>query len=253
VSGETSREVASAILRVMGEEPASRMRAYWNERARLNAPWYVDTSLDYHHPDMDLFFASGESIVAEALDGAPAVPAHHRLAVEIGSGLGRLCKPLAERFEEVIGLDISPEMVERARELVEHPHIQFRVSSGSDLDNVADASADLVLSFTVFQHISDRRIIATYVHEIGRILAPGGVAAFQWNSGRHPRLWHLRGRFVRAQERFAGSSRHGTNEAGFLGSRVPVPTMRAWLRDAGLELIETRGDGSLWTWAWATK
>jgi len=237
----------------MEPDSTARMRTYWNERARRNAPWYVDTSLDYDRPDMDVFFTSGESIVVEALDGAPVAPTHHRLAIEIGSGLGRLCRALADRFDAVLGLDISPEMVRQAQELVNHPRIQFQVSSGVGLDGVADASVDLVLSFTVFQHIPDREVIATYIREIGRVLAPGGLAAFQWNSGRHPHLWILRGRVVRAWERLAGKNQRDTNEAEFLGSQVPVSTMRIWLRDAGLELIETRGDGSLWTWAWATR
>jgi hypothetical protein len=29
------------------------MRAYWDDAARRNAAWCVDTSLDFHHPDME--------------------------------------------------------------------------------------------------------------------------------------------------------------------------------------------------------
>src|SRR5438093_9964969 len=90
------------------------MRTYWDEAARTNAAWYVDTSLEYDHPDMERFFSTGRRIVSEALDGSPVAPPGYSTAVEIGSGLGRVCLALADRFERAIGVDISPEMVQRA-------------------------------------------------------------------------------------------------------------------------------------------
>ncbi|MFA5785654.1 MAG: hypothetical protein WDA71_01490 [Actinomycetota bacterium] len=82
------------------------MRAYWDERARVNAVWYVDTSLDFDHPDLERFFETGRRIVSEALDHAPIAPPGSSLAVEIGSGLGRVCLALTERFSRVIGVDV---------------------------------------------------------------------------------------------------------------------------------------------------
>jgi hypothetical protein len=35
------------------------MRNFWDEAARTNAVWYVDTSLDFNHPDMESFFSMG--------------------------------------------------------------------------------------------------------------------------------------------------------------------------------------------------
>src|SRR5882762_2278633 len=71
----------------MRRSPGRRMRDYWDERACTNAAWYVDTSIDFAEPDMDRFFATGETIVGEALDGAPASPPAYGVAVEIGAGL----------------------------------------------------------------------------------------------------------------------------------------------------------------------
>ncbi len=99
----------------MPQPETSGMRDYWNEHARQNAAWYVDTSVDYENPDRDRFFETGRVIVSEALDHAPVpLRAERGLAVEIGSGLGRICLALADRFDRVVGLDISREMLDRA-------------------------------------------------------------------------------------------------------------------------------------------
>jgi SAM-dependent methyltransferase len=228
------------------------MREYWDERARTNAAWYVDTTVDFANPDMDAFFATGARVVAEALDGAPASPAGRALAVELGAGLGRICAALATRFDRVVGLDVSPEMVDRARRLV--PSVTFEVNDGVSLQPVGDGSADLVLSFTVLQHIPSTAVIRGYLLEAGRVLKPGGVLAFQWNNLPGARRWHAR-RVVLAALQRTGLHRetHGRNAAEFLGSRVPLPAIESALDAAGLELVGTRGSGTLFAWAWAVK
>jgi SAM-dependent methyltransferase len=230
------------------------MRAYWDERARQNAAWYVDTDISYDDPDMDRFFETGRIVAAAAFDDAPVRPRRTELAVEIGAGLGRICLALADRFDRVVGVDISPEMVERARALVTAPNVTFAVGSGSTLDGVETATADLVVSFTVFQHIPDVSVIEDYIAEAGRVLRPGGVFAFQWNNTPGSRRWALR-RAALAQLQRLGlwRERHDRHAAEFLGSRVPLTVIDRALRSGGLELVDTRDPGQLFTWAWARR
>src|SRR3954465_15768526 len=95
---------------LVGRDTA-KMREYWEERAKLNPAFYVDTSLDYDNPDMEQFLETGRRVVRIALDDPPAVaPAQLRSAVEIGCGMGRICLALRERFDAVVGYDISAEM-----------------------------------------------------------------------------------------------------------------------------------------------
>src|SRR5437764_15432079 len=101
------------------------MREFWDARARENAAWYVDTSLAYDDPDMDRFFETGEAIVADALDDAPVLPEGRGLAVAVGSGLGRVCKALAGRFDRVVGVDISPQMDAKGAALRRIPHVSL--------------------------------------------------------------------------------------------------------------------------------
>jgi SAM-dependent methyltransferase len=230
------------------------MRTYWDEAARTNAAWYVDTSLSFDDPDLDRFFETGRTVVAAALDEAKVVPPGRALAVEIGSGLGRICRALSERFDRVIGLDISEEMVRRAKELVPEPRIAFEVSSGSDLRSVPDAAADLVLTFTVFQHIPDVGVIEGYVHEAGRVLKPGGVFVFQWNNTPGARRWALKRSLLGFLQRTGlRSERYKRNAPEFLGSRVPLGRMRGALTAGGMDLRDTMGLDTLYAWAWAVK
>jgi SAM-dependent methyltransferase len=230
------------------------MRAFWDERAKLNAVWYVDTSLSFDEPDMATFFETGRKIVAEALDDAPVSPPGRELAVEIGSGVGRVCLALADRFERVVGIDVSPEMVRRARELVPEPRITFELGDGASLASLASGSVDLVLSFTVFQHIPDREVIERYLLEAGRVLRPGGVLVFQWNNTPGAFRWTLRRTLLDLAQRLRlRPERYGRNAREFLGSRVSLEHIRAGLDRAGLQMMGSRGLGTLFAWAWAVR
>jgi SAM-dependent methyltransferase len=238
----------------MAERPTKAMRDYWDEKARENAAWFVDTSLAYDDPNMEKFFANGEEIVRYALDGSPVAPAGHGLALEIGSGLGRICKALSGHFDRVIGVDISPEMVAKATDLVGSDKVTFRLGDGASLAGVDDASVDLVLSFTVFQHIPSIEVIEAYLREAGRVLKPGGVFVFQWNNTPGARRWAARRWLLSLLQRTGVSrERYGRHAPEFLGSRVPLGRVEAALASSGVKVRKTQDTGQLYAWAWASK
>lgn len=229
------------------------MRAYWNERAELNAVFYVDTSLDWANPDMEQFLATGRRIVEIGYDEAPVRPERHELAVDIGCGLGRISLGLRRHFDRVVGYDISPEMLRRARELVDDPAIELRQTDGATLPGLADGSADFVTSFTVFQHIPDVDVVRSYIAEAGRVLRPGGVFAFQWNNTPGSRRWRLE-RSVRAlASRLGRGDRFGRDAPQFAGSRIELPVIDRALAAAGMERRGLREPDTLYAWAWAVK
>ena len=231
----------------------SSQRAYWEERARLNAAFYVDTSLDYDAPDMERFLETGRVVAGLALDDAPVAPAQHRTAVEIGCGLGRICLALAERFDTVIGYDISQEMLTQAKALVGDAAVDLRHTDGAALPGLPDRSADLVVTFTVFQHIPDVDVITAYIEEAGRVLADGGVFAFQWNNTPGSRRWRARRGAMALVQRLGRGDRYDRDRPEFLGSRVPLPVIDAALAEAGLVRVGLRDPDQLFTWAWATR
>ncbi len=231
-----------------------RMGRYWDERARENAAWYVDTSLDYEQPDMERFFETGRTVVRQALHDAPVAPERHEIALEIGPGLGRVCAALSEDFQHVIGIDVSAEMVARAKELVPTDRITFRVGDGRTLDPVADDSIDFVTSFTVLQHLPSKELVLGYLAEAGRVLRSGGVAALQWNNLPHPLLWRARAAWWRARGRLGlGMRDEQRNAREFAGTRVPTPDVTGALAESGLSVVGIRGEGTLFAWVWARK
>lgn len=246
-------------MRVMPEGDAvsraeQRMRSFWDDAARANAAWYVDTTLDYENPNMQRFFADGRTIVSDALDRSPVAPGGNASALEIGSGLGRVCVALADRFDRVTGIDISPEMVRRARELVHDPRVMFVVGDGATLGGIGDESMDLVLSFTVFQHIPRVEVIEEYIAEAGRVLRRDGLFVFQWNNGASTWLWRVRRSTLTILQRTGLRPEERRRHAPeFLGSTVALPRIERALKRAGMKIVQTRGLGSLFAWVWAVR
>jgi len=229
------------------------MRSFWDEAAQRNAMFYVDTSLGYDDPDPEAFLAGGRRIADIALDETKATPPGHGLAVEIGSGLGRICAALSETFEKVVGFDISAEMVRQAEELVNRPNVEFRHGNGVSLTGVDDATADFVLTFTVFQHAPRRSIIRANIHEAARVLRDGGVFAVQWNATPGPIRWRAHRIKMGLLGRLGRADAKGRDVPQFLGSRVPLGAMDRMLADAGFIRVGLAEPDSLFTWAWAVR
>ena len=106
---------------------------------------------------------------------SPGLPLH--TAVEFGCGVGRLAIPLAKRFRKVIGVDISPEMLNESRQNCS----RFGVSNAEfvlsdDLLSLVPSEVQLVHSCKVLQHIPLKRGFAICKRLVDR-LAPGGMCA----------------------------------------------------------------------------
>src|SRR3954469_7162486 len=94
--------------------------------------------------------------------------------LEIGCGLGTDGAQFARAGAEYTGIDLTEAAIDLARRRFSLFGLQgeFRVSDAENLD-FADASFDLVYSHGVLHHTPD---IAAAVHEIHRVLKPGGRA-----------------------------------------------------------------------------
>jgi SAM-dependent methyltransferase len=165
------------------DEQLQRMQRDWDHRARENARYFVDTSRgDWTDQD---FFASGERAIAEdILTNTGDIyqdkdPLQMRV-LEIGCGAGRLTRALSGIFGEVHAVDVSGEMVARARAaLHDRPNVTLYQNNGCDLSVVPPLVFDFAYSSHVFQHIPSREVIDTYVREVHRLLRPGALFKFQ--------------------------------------------------------------------------
>lgn len=108
--------------------------------------------------------------------------------VEIGVGAGRITRALAPEFDRVVGLDVSQDMVDRARR-VAPDHVEFHVVDAERVP-LADDSADAVFSVHVLQHLDDYDAMRRYLAEARRVVRPGGSIMVHIELRSRPRsLW----------------------------------------------------------------
>ncbi len=100
-------------------------------------------------------------------------------ALDFGCGVGRLTQPLAGYFRTVIGVDISPCMIELARQHNKYPdNCTYLVNETDDLTCFESDSFDFVYTSLKLQHI-ETRYVRNYLREFFRILAPQGLIIFE--------------------------------------------------------------------------
>ena len=221
------------------------MGAFWDERARENAAYFIENQLDYRDTDMDEFWRSGDRVVAKLLERVDAPPIRPQdVVVEVGCGIGRLTRPLAAQAARVHAIDVSAEMIARAKQVnPQLPNVDWVLGDGVSLQPVADASADVVFSHVVFQHIPDPAITLGYVREMGRVLRPGGWAAFQIsNDPTIHRRWG--GRLERRIRASLGRAPKGQDHPAWLGSAVDLVELRDVASASGLSVERVIGEGT---------
>jgi len=162
----------------------ARDRRDWEELAELDPLWAVATKPGTRFAgwDVDAFFAAGERRIDSLMRTAQrlGVPRGRDAALDFGCGVGRLTRPLAHRFDEALGVDVSEAMVARARELnAEVRDCRFAINARADLGELEDASFDLVHSRLVLQHIAPAEVTGSWLPELVRVLRPGGLLTFQ--------------------------------------------------------------------------
>jgi ubiquinone/menaquinone biosynthesis C-methylase UbiE len=167
------------------------------------APWRsLRTTVVRDHEDVRRFFDACAPCYAET-HGDPDGLLRHRLALirrrarlrptdsvlEIGCGHGTHLLGLADAFGYGLGTDLSPAMVEVARQRSAaspwRAKLRFAVDRGEHLHSVADASMDVVFCVGAFEHMLDKtRMLAM----VCRVLKPGGRFVCLTPNGHY--LWY---------------------------------------------------------------
>lgn len=166
------------------DQQLEKMRRDWDERARENARYFVNTERsDWTDDD---FFRSGQRTVAEEIltdmgNICQGKDPKQMKVLEIGCGAGRVTRALSDLFGEVWAVDVSGEMIRQATQaLQDRPHVHLLQTNGTDLRGITvDAGFDFAFSTIVFQHIPSKDVIENYVREVARLLRPGALFKFQ--------------------------------------------------------------------------
>lgn len=127
-------------------------------------------------------FASEQEYVLHLIHTKPyatiAAMAAGKRVLDLGCNNGHGTSVLSATAAAVVGVDVSPDAIAAARDA--HPENVFRVVDGTHLP-FERGSFDVVVSCQVIEHIVDYE---TYIGEMKRVLAPGGVCVLTTPNAR---------------------------------------------------------------------
>jgi predicted TPR repeat methyltransferase len=158
------------LMRLGATELAAMPPTYVSALFNQYAPKFEAALMDdlgYRGPDL-LFKAVG------ATRAAAGKPAFFPRAIDLGCGTGLAARAFAAQTDEIIGIDLSPRMIELARATGLYAELEVaEIVAG--LGRKAEASADLILAADVMVYVHD---MAPLLREAARVLVPGGLLAF---------------------------------------------------------------------------
>ncbi len=178
--------------RLIPDRTVKEAGTQWESRAKQNPRFYADMRTQKGEKvTSDDVRISGERDVDRYILRDPQL-AHlfntEKVALDFGSGVGRMTEFLGTSFGKVYGVDISPSMIAAAHEHVRAENIVFDDISDTRLP-YGDASVDFVFSFMTLQHVPTREAVEAYVREFYRVLKNAGMAKIQVRGGGGVKKW----------------------------------------------------------------
>ena len=130
-------------------------------------PYYGVVSIDEFKPEVfdqtafNYFFETGETHIELILNWIEHYLVENfqpTRCLDFGCGVGRLVVPLAKRFQDVVGVDVSRAMLDEAKDNCEKQGLDniTLLESDDELSKV-NGKFDFIHSFIVFQHIDVQR------------------------------------------------------------------------------------------------
>ena len=164
------------------ESKTSFLQGVWDQNARTDAYFSVlgGDALPGKHWQSPEFYATGRAEIEGILRrlARDGLVVRFARVLDFGCGPGRLTEALADHASQVTGIDISREMIARARAQSTHANASYLVNPHPDLRLLPSDSFDLCISHLVLQHVG-HELAVRYLREICRVLTPGGIGEIQ--------------------------------------------------------------------------
>jgi ubiquinone/menaquinone biosynthesis C-methylase UbiE len=179
------------------------------------AHWHFLTP--FYHGFMKVFFTKRYQKIVDMIQLQPG-----ETLIDIGCGPGQILKLIHQKYpdNELIGLDVDPEILKIARKNL--PSDVKLIESSAMSIPIKDASVDVAISTVMIHHLSTKGKIKM-IQEAYRILKPGG--RFYLFDFRKPYNWIGRA--------FVLLFRKVENMDDALDGKYPI-----WLKEAGFENIQ---------------
>jgi 2-polyprenyl-3-methyl-5-hydroxy-6-metoxy-1,4-benzoquinol methylase len=159
----------------------------WQYLGEVEPYWSVLSSERYKKANieqtLDQFYQSGKSDVDrffKTLERNKVSYTAYKSCLEFGCGLGRVTRWFSERFESVIGCDISRSHLQGAGKYLSEQAISnvtfYPINQVEDIKKLP--KVDVVFSVIVLQH-NPPPVIELILRQLIKVLNPGGVAYIQ--------------------------------------------------------------------------
>ena len=166
------------------------------------------------------------------------------VCADLACGTGDITTLLARRYPTgtILGVDLTEEMLRVATRTSQHPNVRFAVQDMGSL-GIRDRSVDIVTGGYALRNAPD---LETALHEVRRVLKPGGVAAFLDFSKPRARVSRATGHWLlKMWGGIWGLLLHGNPElytyiAESLKRFPDRVALRALINQQGMELVESK-------------
>lgn len=170
---------------------------------------------------------------------------HGKALLEIGCGTGGFLKRLSDRFETLIGIDVSGIAVERAASVCsDFSNIRIERQNIDDGLRFGDATFDTIVALATLEHVVD---FFGSLREINRVLVDGGSFF-----ASVPNLAYVRHRVSLLLGRLPiTSSPYGWEKEGWDGGHMHYFThhsLKKGLEFSGFRIVEVSGSGLFAAW-----
>lgn len=104
--------------------------------------------------------------------------------LEVGCGTGYFTKELQKTGANILAIDISPDLLERARQEVSNANVTFKIENAYELSSLSDNSFDTIVGSSVLHHLDIKKAL----RQLYRVLKPGGSMYFTEPNMLNPQI-----------------------------------------------------------------
>jgi ubiquinone/menaquinone biosynthesis C-methylase UbiE len=159
------------------------LKSDWDDLGEMDPLYAIATweNKKFNRWNWESFLKTGDIEIANIWESLKKLdrPKNNYKCLDFGCGAGRLTHALANYFDEVVGVDVSDNMLDLAKKNNRNNKCKYIANYSDDLKIFADDHFDMIYSNVVLQHLPKRTMIENYIKEFLRILKKDGILVFQ--------------------------------------------------------------------------